>query len=99
MTDQKGHNPSISNDDPSQADANPQHHVAHKIARPANDPDNAAVVPAAPSLSTLVDIYDGESVDPVYQAKSHAISCAIQEIGMGKYQVRHTIRMTQKGLC
>lgn len=41
-----------------------------------------------PSVSKLVDIYDGEAVDPVYQAKSHAISCAIQQIGMGRYQVR-----------
>ena len=42
----------------------------------------------ATSVSTLVDIYDGEAVDPAYQAKSHAISCAIQQIGMGRYQVR-----------
>ena len=41
-----------------------------------------------PSVSKLVDIYDGEAVDPAYQAKSHAISCAIQQIGMGRYQVR-----------
>ena len=41
-----------------------------------------------PPVSKLVDIYDGEAVDPAYQAKSHAISCAIQQIGMGRYQVR-----------
>jgi len=41
-----------------------------------------------PPVLKLVDIYDGEAVDPAYQAKSHAISCAIQQIGMGRYQVR-----------
>jgi len=46
-----------------------------------------------PSVSTLVDIYDGEAVDPAYQAKSHAISCAIQQIGMGRYQVRSLYRV------
>lgn len=43
---------------------------------------------ATVSVSEVVDIYDGEGIDPEYQAKSHAISCAIQQIGMGRYQVR-----------
>ena len=35
------------------------------------------------------DLYEDEgSVDPVYQAKAHVLNQAIQEIGMGKYQVR-----------
>ena len=62
--------------------------------------DNAAAALGAPSVSTLVDIYDSETVDPAYQAKSHAISCAIQEIGMGRYQVRcsHYARKTASAL-
>ena len=35
---------------------------------------------------SIVISEDG-SVDPVYQAKARVISSAIQEIGMGKYQV------------
>lgn len=37
------------------------------------------------------DIYEEGSVDPVYQAKARLLSAAIQEIGMGKYQVRRNI--------
>ena len=33
-----------------------------------------------------LDIYN-ESLDPVYQAKARILNAAIQEIGMGKYQV------------
>lgn len=33
------------------------------------------------------DIYDEGVVDPVYAAKSHVLNRALQEIGMGKYQV------------
>jgi len=56
----------------------------------ASNTEDAAAQPGRvnPSVSKLVDIYDGEAVDPVYQAKSHAISCAIQQMGMGRYQVR-----------
>ena len=38
------------------------------------------------------DIYDGEdsAVDPVYYAKARVLNAAIQEIGMGKYQVSTT---------
>ncbi|KAF9647905.1 MFS general substrate transporter [Thelephora ganbajun] len=43
-------------------------------------------ITAKSSVSTLVDIYDSEAIDPEYQVKSHAISCAIQQIGMGRYQ-------------
>jgi len=32
------------------------------------------------------DLYEDGSVDPVYQAKARLLNCAIQEIGMGKYQ-------------
>ncbi|EPQ55613.1 hypothetical protein GLOTRDRAFT_115933 [Gloeophyllum trabeum ATCC 11539] len=35
---------------------------------------------------TVVDLYDDDSVDPVYRAKAHVLSSAIQEVGMGRYQ-------------
>lgn len=34
------------------------------------------------------DMYEDGTVDPVYQAKARLLNSAIQEIGMGKYQVR-----------
>lgn len=33
------------------------------------------------------DVYDGAGMDPVYQAKARLLNDALQEIGMGKYQV------------
>lgn len=33
------------------------------------------------------DIYTDDSLDPVYQAKARILNDALQEIGMGKYQV------------
>ncbi|KIM38934.1 hypothetical protein M413DRAFT_29849 [Hebeloma cylindrosporum] len=44
-----------------------------------------------PNVSSIsepahVDLFSDETVDPVYQAKSHVLNQAIQEIGMGKYQ-------------
>jgi len=41
-----------------------------------------------PTVMEMEDIYDEGSVDPVYQAKSRVLNRALQEIGMGKYQVR-----------
>jgi hypothetical protein len=38
---------------------------------------------------TLVDLFSNETVDPVYQAKARILNQAIQEIGMGRYQVNH----------
>ena len=35
----------------------------------------------------VIDLFADEAVDPVYQAKAHVLNRAIQEIGMGKYQV------------
>ena len=43
--------------------------------------------PDTPASSTI-DLFEDGSVDPVYQAKAHVLNAAIQEIGMGKYQVR-----------
>ena len=40
-----------------------------------------------------VDLFSDEIVDPVYQAKSHVLNQAIQEIGMGKYQVSFRINL------
>jgi hypothetical protein len=34
------------------------------------------------------DLHDEGSVDPVYQAKARLLNYALQEIGMGRYQVR-----------
>ena len=40
------------------------------------------------AITTLKeDLYDEGSVDPVYQAKTRVLNQALQEIGMGKYQV------------
>jgi hypothetical protein len=33
------------------------------------------------------DIFTDDSLDPVYQAKARILNDALQEIGMGKYQV------------
>ena len=44
-----------------------------------------------PSQSAVVakeDLHDEGSVDTVYQAKAHILNQALQEIGMGRYQVR-----------
>ena len=52
------------------------------------DPDVVAI----PVLfAESKDVYDGEDsgVDPVYYAKARLLNQAIQEIGMGRYQVGH----------
>lgn len=36
------------------------------------------------------DLYEDGTIDPVYQAKARLLNAAIQEIGMGKYQVSCT---------
>ena len=74
-----------------QVDVDPEKVHGTLLQRSGPSVDNAPVTlgtTAAPSVSTLVDIYGSGTIDPAYQAKSHAISCAIQEIGMGRYQVR-----------
>lgn len=35
----------------------------------------------------IEDLYEEGSIDPIYQAKARVLNRAIQEIGMGKYQV------------
>jgi hypothetical protein len=42
---------------------------------------------AQPAILEIHDLHDEGSVDPVYQAKARVLNRALQEIGMGKYQV------------
>ena len=97
MADQKNHDLSTPKSDlPPRVDVNPANVYETLRSGSANSADNVAVtlgVATTPSVPTLVDIYDNGAIDPAYQAKSHAISCAIQEIGMGKYQVRSPYRV------
>lgn len=44
-----------------------------------------------PLVVSRQDLHDEGSVDPVYHAKSRVINQALQEIGMGKYQVRLSV--------
>ena len=37
-----------------------------------------------------LDIFTDDSLDPVYRAKARILNDALQEIGMGKYQVSNT---------
>ena len=39
-------------------------------------------------MSSTTDLFEDGSVDPVYQAKTRVLNAAMQEIGMGKYEVR-----------
>jgi hypothetical protein len=56
------------------------------------DAGSAPIVPellSGPSSRRLADLYDeSDVVDAVYRAKAHAVNDAMQEIGMGRYQVR-----------
>ena len=49
--------------------------------------ENPPSVGSLYSNPTHVDLFSNETIDLVYQAKAHALNQAIQEIGMGKYQV------------
>jgi hypothetical protein len=40
-----------------------------------------------PMVPSGHDLHDEGSVDPVYHAKARVLNQALQEIGMGKYQV------------
>lgn len=44
------------------------------------------------------DIYEDGTIDPVYQAKSRLLNTAIQEIGMGRYQVRRVLVQSESYL-
>lgn len=51
-------------------------------------PTDVATVQSEASSVVLVDLYSDMSIDPVYQAKSKVLNRALQEVGMGKYQVK-----------
>jgi len=44
--------------------------------------------PLQPMAVAERDLHDEGSADPVYQAKARVLNQTLQEIGMGKYQVR-----------
>ena len=46
------------------------------------------IVHELPAVLVKEDLHDEGSVDPVYQAKARILNHALQEIGMGRYQVR-----------
>jgi hypothetical protein len=48
-------------------------------------------LPSQPTILSVQDLHDDESVDPVYHAKARVLNQALQEIGMGKYQVRVSV--------
>jgi len=91
MTDQKSHDPPTwKNSLSPRVDADAVNVDKKLPPGSANSADNAPVAlggSTTPSVPTLIHIYDSEAIDPAYQAKSHAISCAIQELGMGRHQV------------
>ncbi|KAI0694933.1 MFS general substrate transporter [Cerioporus squamosus] len=43
--------------------------------------------PGDTPMPSTVDLFEDGSVDPVYQAKARLINSALQEMGMGKYQL------------
>jgi hypothetical protein len=47
-----------------------------------------------PTILSVQDLHDEGSVDPVYHAKARVLNQALQEIGMGKYQVRVSVYLT-----
>jgi hypothetical protein len=52
-----------------------------------NDDKRLATVSMSDSTSSVGNLYEDGSLDPVYYAKTLALNRAIQEIGMGRYQV------------
>ena len=40
-----------------------------------------------------MDLYEGGYNDPVYQAKAHILNRALQDIGMGRYQVGSNLNL------
>jgi hypothetical protein len=52
-----------------------------------NDDKGLATVSTSDSTSSVGNLYEDGSLDPVYYAKTLALNRAIQDIGMGRYQV------------
>ena len=50
-------------------------------------------------MTSTVDLFEEGSVDPVYQAKARVLNAAIQDMGMGKYQVRPSCLWCCNGLA
>ena len=48
---------------------------------------NSEKIPAAAIRAETTDLYTDDAVNPIYHAKARILNNAIQEIGMGKYQV------------
>ena len=46
-----------------------------------------------PITGPVVDLYEEGFNDPIYQAKAHILNRAIQDIGMGRYQVSTILRV------
>ena len=61
-------------------------YIVFDVHSPTNMMENLRKAPSGSSHSDG-DLFSDETVDPVYQAKAHVLNQAIQEIGMGKYQV------------
>jgi hypothetical protein len=63
------------------------------------DAQTPAVDATVPELdagsSRTQDLLDADSVDAVYRAKMHVVNDAMQEIGMGRYQVRSSFYFTR----
>jgi hypothetical protein len=52
-------------------------------------PPEAPELADVPVLARTQDLLDADAVDGVYRAKMHVVNDAMQEIGMGRYQVRN----------
>lgn len=64
------------------------HSTKSAALNPAGDDATTVNNTLSRASSKIVDIYEDDAIDPVYRAKVHVLNNAMQEIGMGKYQVR-----------
>jgi hypothetical protein len=53
--------------------------------------ESEKIVSSQPTILSGQDLHDDGSVDPIYHAKARVLNQALQEIGMGKYQVRVSV--------
>lgn len=59
--------------------------------------DSVEVLSSQPTALSAQDLHDEGSVDPVYHAKARVLNQALQEIGMGKYQVHVSVYLASWG--
>ena len=59
------------------------HHASHPV-KQKDDGVTAEVIIQADTQ----DVYEHDSLDPIYATKAKILNDSLQEIGMGKYQVR-----------